>query len=147
MGSRFRKWEAKAVLAYLFFRHLFLKVLLFWRKDKNSLAKFFTNYREDFIFPVSEAQRGKLADFQRCQACSLCTFSCEAVQTGRAPASFEPKYLLLSSGRSSHESAFFSDAWLPCVACKTCTVQCPNDVPIHDMAEEILSRFKVLGKS
>lgn len=135
------KLKAQFVLAMLFFGHLFFRALFFWM-PKGDSARFLTNFRSDGIFPIGESERSQMASYQRCQACSLCTFSCTAVKNGTAPAAFEPKYLMLGPGRSSHESEFFLEEWVPCTECTECVVLCPNDVPIHEMAMRIIERRK-----
>ena len=135
------KLNAKFHLAMTFFWHLFLKLIFFWRPRVDS-EKFLNNFRADGIFPVSPRERQLMPALERCQACSLCTFSCAAVKEGKAPAAFEPKYLMLGPGRSPHESEFFLEEWVPCTECAACTVLCPNDVPIHDMGEIIIERRK-----
>ena len=94
MSNRFPKMWAKLVLASLFFLHLFRRVFLFWRRPPG-LANFLENFSKDAIAPVSERERSLMPLFSRCQNCSLCTPSCVAIQSGRAPSGFEPKYLLL----------------------------------------------------
>lgn len=134
-----RRLEAKAVLAGLFFLHLFKRVVFFW-KPHRGLTTFLGNYQSDAIFPVTPNERALMPSFEKCQACSLCTFSCTAVQQGKAPASFEPKFLMLGYGRSGHEAEYYLEEWLPCLECGKCEVNCPNDVPIHEMAETIRTR-------
>ena len=143
MFSRFHKFQAKLALALIFFRHLFLRALFFWRKP-GGLPKFLGHFAADAISPISLHEREVFPQLQRCQNCSLCTFSCVAVQNGKAPSGFEPKFLMLGLGRSSHESEYFLEEWLPCAECEACTVVCPNDVPVHEMATVILERRKQL---
>ena len=133
--------RAKIALAILFFRHLVRRAFLFWRK-KDGLRQFLALYGGDAIYPVSEKERAAMPGFQKCQVCSLCTFTCKAVLDGKAPGNFEPKFLMIGYGRSSHEAEFFLEEWLPCYECRSCTVVCPNDVPLHDMAETIVERRK-----
>jgi len=140
----FRRYQAKAVLASLFIRHLFRRVVFFWRPHKG-LPTFLANYQSDAIFPVTPNERALMPSFQKCQACSLCTFSCTAILQGKAPASFEPKFLMLGYGRSSHEAEYFLEEWLPCLECGKCEVNCPNDVPVHEMAETIRERRERLA--
>src|SRR5690606_21990464 len=110
--SWLQKFEAKLVLAGLFVVHLFRRIVFFWRK-RPGLKEFLENFHEDNITPVDELERKEFPSFQRCQVCSLCTFSCEAITEGRAPAGFEPKFILLGFGRSAHESEYFFEEWLP----------------------------------
>ncbi|MBI1861390.1 MAG: hypothetical protein HYR96_10780 [Deltaproteobacteria bacterium] len=135
------KLTAKLHLALTFFGHLFLRMLFFWRRRPNS-QKFLNHFRADGIFPVSANERNLMPSLEKCQACSLCTFSCTAVLKGTAPAAFEPKYLMLGPGRSPHESEFFLEEWVPCAQCDECTVLCPNNVPIHAMGQVIVERRK-----
>ena len=128
------KFTAKLALAVQFLAHLFYRVLFFWKHQQN-LLRFQNNFRADGIFPMGKKERVLMPDLQRCQACSLCTFTCTAVIQGTAPAAFEPKYLMLGAGRSSHEGEFFLEEWVPCAECEECVVLCPNDVPVHAMAE------------
>ncbi|MBI4402990.1 MAG: 4Fe-4S dicluster domain-containing protein [Deltaproteobacteria bacterium] len=138
------KMQAKLVLALLFFYHLLGKLLFFWRRPKG-LQNFLDSYRADGIFPVGSNERSHFPTYQRCQVCSLCTFSCTAIQKGLAPADFEPKFVMLGYGGSSHESEIFLEEWLPCIECEQCSVLCPNDVPIHGMAQMIIERRKKVG--
>ncbi|MCB0416492.1 MAG: hypothetical protein H6617_08200 [Bdellovibrionaceae bacterium] len=141
MVSWLQKLEAKLVLAGLFFVHLIKRVLFFWKK-KPGLNEFLQNFRGDNITPVGAEERKLFPEFQRCQVCSLCTFSCEAIAAGRAPAGFEPKFVLLGFGRSAHESEYFFDEWLPCLECASCTVECPTHVPVHAMVATVVERRK-----
>lgn len=140
----FSRWKAKLALAFLFFAHLFKRAFFLWKR-RSELPRFLSFYAADAITPISEAERSRFPSFQRCQICSLCTFSCSAIQQGRAPGSFEPKFLMTGFGRSSHESEYFLPEWLPCAECAECTVKCPNDVPVHAMAEQIIERRKNLA--
>jgi heterodisulfide reductase subunit C len=144
VGSAFRKIKAKIVLWVLFFRSLLRRLFFSWKPEKG-LEKFFENYSADAILTVSENERSQFPSYQKCQACSLCTFSCSALHEGRAPSSFEPKFIMLGYGRSSHESEYYLEEWLPCVECKACTVECPNDVPVHTMAQQIIERRHRVG--
>lgn len=144
MDLRLRKLRAQGVLAFLFVIHLLKKVFFFWRRPRG-LSIFLGQYIADGIYPVEERERHEFPSFQKCQACSLCTFSCTAVQQGRAPSAFEPKFIMLGLGRSSHESEVFLEEWLPCIECGSCQVLCPNDVPIHRMAEQIIERRQRVG--
>jgi len=140
----FSKFYAKFVLAIQFFIHLFGRIFLFWRKRKG-LDQFLSQYAADAIYPITPGERKLFPSYQRCQVCSLCTFSCVAIQLGKAPSDFEPKFLMLGYGRSPHESEVFLDEWMPCYECKSCTILCPNDVPIHTMAKQIKKRRERLG--
>lgn len=144
MQRLYSKFMAKLVLGVLFFIHLIDRYLFFWRKRK-SLRDFWSHYASDAIAPVGTEERENFPSYQKCQVCSLCTFSCEAIIEGRAPSSFEPKYLLLGPGRSAHEAEYLFDDWLPCFECQRCTVECPNNVPIHAMADMIVERRKRFG--
>jgi heterodisulfide reductase subunit C len=118
--------------------------LMLWRRAKTR-ERLLSRYRPDGILPVADSERAVFPSFQKCVACSLCTFSCEGIKQGRAAPSFEPKYLLLAIGRSSLDSETFREEWFPCAECDVCTVECPNDVPIHGMVEEIRARRDRLG--
>lgn len=135
----FRRTQAKAVLAALFFIHLFQRVIFFWRK-RRGLPKFLANFSADGIGVVSPAEREGLALDSRCIACSLCTFSCTKIAEGTAPPQFEPKLLLLGFGRSAHEAEYATEDWLPCLECGSCTVVCPTHAPVHAAAERIRER-------
>jgi len=144
MLTAVKKLREKLAWLMLWIRHWFRKIFLAW-KPENGLQTFLEHYAGDAIFPVSESERSSFPAYQKCQACSLCTFSCVAIQEGRAPSSFEPKFIMLGYGRSSHESEFFLEEWLPCIECQACTVTCPNDVPVHAMAQQIIDRRKQIG--
>lgn len=144
MVSQFRRLQAKLWLAGLFFWHLFTRLFSPFRK-RRGLTHFLAQYAADAITPVGEEERQALPRYSRCIACSLCTFSCDAVKRGLAPSDFEPKFLLLGYGRSAHESEYFFEEWLPCVECRECTVKCPTHVPIHAAAQLILERRKRLA--
>lgn len=144
VASPFSKWQAKVYLACLFFYRLFARFFLFWRRRKG-LEHFLKHYSADAVSPVTPSERFHFASFQKCQVCSLCTFSCTAVKEARCPGNFEPKFLMLGYGRSSHEAEYFLEEWLPCYECGACVVECPNDVPIHAMANEIISRRERSG--
>lgn len=135
----YTKFQAKLALAWMFLIHLIKRVVFFWRKTPG-LSRFLEVYAADAIFPISEKERAKFPSYEKCQICSLCTFTCEAVKQGSAPSSFEPKFILTGYGRSSHESEYFLEEWLPCLECQSCTIECPNDVPVHEMATQILER-------
>lgn len=136
---QFHKIQAKLVLAVLFFLHLLKRIFFFWRKPRG-LEFFLEQFAQDGIFPISPSERTLFPLLQKCQACSLCTFSCTSIIEGKAPSNFEPKLLLLGFGRSTHESENLFDDWLPCLECKSCQVLCPNDVPVHQMANQIIAR-------
>lgn len=140
----YHKFQAKLALAWLFLGHLIKRVLFFWKRS-DGLTKFLATYSGDAIFPVSLGERSAFPSYQRCQVCSLCTFSCAAIKEGKAPSSFEPKFLMIGYGRSSHESEYFIEDWLPCLECVECTVDCPNDVPVHAMGQQIVERRNRLG--
>ena len=130
--------RARMILGY-WFAAAFLGRLMFWRRRlirETLLAR----YGADGIFATSENERAKFPGFQKCVACSLCTFSCAAIREGRAPSSFEPKYVLLAYGRSAADSAVFRKEWLPCSECNACTIECPSDVPLHQLIELVLLR-------
>lgn len=132
----FRSFKSRAILAFLFTLQLVRRVLFFW-KNSSGLDRFLNQYLSDGIFPVSSRERQGFPSYQRCQACSLCTFSCTAIKEGRAPSGFEPKFIMLGLTRSSDESEYFLEEWVPCLECDTCRIECPNDVPIHAAAEQI----------
>lgn len=136
--------KAKLALALTFFWHLLCRLLLFWKK-RPGLETFLKYYAADSIYPISGNERAEFPSYQRCLACSLCTFSCVAIQQGTAPSGFEPKFILLGYGRSPHESEVFLEEWLPCYSCQTCQVLCPNQVPVHLVAERIMKRRNRLG--
>lgn len=140
----YTKFQAKLVLAWTFLIHLIKRVIFFWRKAPG-LSRFLEVYAADAIFPVGEGERAKFPSYEKCQICSLCTFSCEAVKQGKAPSSFEPKFIMTGYGRSSHEAEYFLEEWLPCAECNACTVECPNDVPVHAMVSQIIERRNRLG--
>lgn len=141
MPHPFSKLWAKIVLAIHFLAHLIYRIFFFWKND-DGLNKFFKFYHRDGVYSVLKDERVEWPLYQKCQSCSLCTFSCEPIKLGQAPPSFEPKYIMLSASRSPHESEVFLENWLPCMECKSCTVLCPNDVDIHLMVERILERRK-----
>lgn len=144
MSRSFSNWWARFVLSVLFFYHLIKRVCLFWRR-RGGFEQFMKQYHADGILPVSARERALTPSYQSCQTCSLCTFSCTAVQKGTAPSDFEPKFIMLGYGRSPHESEIFLEEWLPCLECETCHILCPNEVPIHAMASQIIERRKRLG--
>lgn len=144
MGSWFSKFWAKCVLGVLFIIHFFRK-LAFWKKSEPGLVTFLGHFGGDGVYEVSKRERAQFPSYSKCHACSLCTFSCTAVRDGNAPFDFEPKFIMLGYGRSPHEAEYFLEEWLPCLGCKRCTVECPNDVPIHAMASQIIERQKKLG--
>ena len=133
--------RARIILGY-WFAAAFLGRLKFWRRRQVREA-LLTRYRLDGIFATSEADRAGFTGFQKCVACSLCTFSCTAIREGRAPASFEPKFAILAYGRSAADSEVFREEWLPCATCNACTVECPSDVPLHRMIELVLLRRSI----
>lgn len=92
------------------------------------------------IVVVAAEERKHATDYERCQVCSLCTFSCVAVREGTAPPAFEPKQLILGPGRAPGDGAYTWELWVPCATCGKCTVECPNEVPVHRIAEEIARR-------
>lgn len=141
MVSRFRRLQAKLVLAVLFIWHLLSRLFLPFRK-RRGLGEFLAQYAPDAITPMGEEERKQLPEFSRCLACSLCTFSCEAIKQGRAPSDFEPKFLLLGYGRSAHEAEYFFEEWLPCLECRECTVDCPTHVPVHAAGQLVIERRK-----
>jgi len=137
--SGLRNFQAKFILALLFLKHLVVWVLRFWIK-REGLNRFLKQYSDDGITFVTQKERNHFPHYQRCQICSFCTFSCRAILDGRAPSDFEPKFILLGFGRSSHEAELANEKWFPCVNCQGCTVECPNDVPIHAMASLLVER-------
>ena len=139
MAFKFRKWEAKIVLAFLFLGHLIKRLLFFWQR-RPGLTSFQENFREDSIFNVSEAERKGLPQFQKCLNCSLCTLSCSAVIDGSAPNGFEPKTIPLSLLRSEHEVEYLLEEWLPCQNCGQCVAECPNHLPLHDAVKLVVAR-------
>ncbi len=144
MGIRLHKIWARIYLGSLLIIHLLRRVFFFWRKT-HGLNKFLEYFSLDAITPVEESEREIFPSFQKCINCSLCTFSCTAIQQGKAPSGFEPKFILLGLGRSPHESEIFLEEWLPCIECGHCQVLCPNDVPIHKMGEVIIQRRQRVG--
>lgn len=139
MRLAFRRSFARFVLLFLFIAHLFKRAFFFWKKPPG-LKNFLDKFSQDAIFPLSVDERARMPHFQKCIACSFCSFSCVAIGKGKAPSGFEPKLILLGFGRSAHESEYFLEEWLPCYECSECTVECPNDVPIHEMARYIVQR-------
>ena len=139
MASLVRNFRAKAALAFLFFVHLLHRCVFFWRPARG-LRTFLSNYELDSVFSVSEFERRMMPHFQKCQACSLCTFSCLAIQEGKAPMKFEPKMIMLGFSRSAHEAQYAYEDWLPCIECDACSVICPNQVPIHEAVQLVLER-------
>jgi heterodisulfide reductase subunit C len=137
------KLKARAILFLLFVSQLLRRLTL--RKPSAGLDRFLSQYAADAVTAVSEGERLRFPGFQKCLACSQCTFSCAAIRDDRAPSAFEPKYLLLSLGRSSHETEFSLPEWIPCLECESCTVECPNDVPVHEMAEQWRERRNRVG--
>lgn len=139
LKSRFagRPWLKLRYLARRVY-HLFR----FWKKEEG-LPEFLSRYGADGARTIPRDERALFPSFEKCQACSLCTFSCAAVRDGIAPPAFEPKYLLLAFGRSPELAV---DDWVPCAACSGCTVECPVDAPIHAMAQNIVDRLRKLGE-
>lgn len=132
----FRRAKSRAILVFLFIGQLVHRLLFFWQRP-SGLARFLSQYAADGISSVSSPERQSFPSYQRCQVCSLCTFSCTAIKEGRAPSGFEPKFILVGLTRSSNESEFFLEEWVPCLECEACRVECPNDVPVHAAAEQI----------
>lgn len=118
--------------------------ILFWRRHQGTEA-FLARYKTEQVVALSESDRARGLEFEKCQACSYCTLSCKAVVEGAAPPSFEPKMLATVFGKNRHETEVFVDAWFPCASCGACTVQCPTDVPLHDLVEQILARRAKVG--
>jgi heterodisulfide reductase subunit C len=137
------KIRARILLGW-WFAVAFLGRLKFWNR-RQARQTLLARYRADSLTAVSENERASFPRFQKCLACSLCTFSCTAIREGRAVASFEPKFLMLAYGRSSRDSEVFREEWFPCAECGACTVECPNDVPIHALIETIRARRGGLG--
>ena len=144
MPAWMRKIFARSILVFLYLSQLTRRFLPRWRAP-DGLERFLAQYVADGVVAIPADERQAFPSYQRCQACSLCTLSCRAIQEGRAPSSFEPKYLLLGLGRSSHESEYFLEEWLPCLECQDCTVTCPNQVPVHAMASRIRERRNRVG--
>lgn len=122
----------------------FHRLFFFWRKGRGA-DTFLERYRADHVLAISESERSLSPSFEHCQVCSLCTFSCEAVRKGDAPASFEPKLIPSVFAKYPHESEVFLEEWFPCARCAACTVLCPNEVPIHAMVQQVLDRRNRLG--
>lgn len=120
------------------------RLLFFWRKGGGAEA-FLERYRPDHVLAVTETERRLAPDFEKCLMCSLCTFSCQAIQTGEAPVSFEPKLLVGVFGKFTRDSEIFTEEWFPCMKCSACTVLCPNDVPVHAIVEQVIGRRGRLG--
>lgn len=120
------------------------RLFFFWRPGRGAEA-FLERYRPDHVLAVTESERSLAPALEKCQHCSLCTFSCEAIQKGEAPASFEPKLIVGVFGKYTHDSEVFMEEWFPCAKCGACTVLCPNEVPVHAMVEQVLNRRNRLG--
>ena len=120
--------------------------VLFWRDD-TALDQVLAQYGPDRLYRVLGEDRARAPAFQKCIACSLCTFSCRAVREGMAPPSFEPKQLAIGFGRGAIANPQLPAAWAPCASCDHCTVECPNDVPVHAIAESLIGMRKTLTSS
>ena len=143
---QWRRLQAKLFLAGVFFWQLAWRILsLGFLRKRNRIEEFLENYALDGILPVESAERSLMPLSQACQNCSLCTLSCSALRQGTAPSGFEPKYILLALGRSSHESEIFMETWVPCVECSECTVLSPVGVPVHGVASLIVARRNRVG--
>jgi heterodisulfide reductase subunit C len=138
------RYKARLWLVWWFVVSLVRRTVFFLR-GRRARDQILARYRPDGIFAITEGERAAFPSYQKCLACSLCTLSCSAIRENRAPSSFEPKYLLLASARSARDSEIFREEWLPCAECQACTVECPNDVPIHAVVREILDRRRQLG--
>ena len=145
MALRYR-YDGRRGLSFRFQLRRLARLFLFWRKEQE-LPDFLARYAADGVRAIPAAERNLFPAFQKCQACSLCTFSCSAVRDGIAPPAFEPKYLMLGQGRSALEAELALDEWIPCVQCSGCTVECPVDVPIHEMGQAIVERRRRLTES
>lgn len=134
------RWSLNKVRARIILGYWFVVTALgrlrFWerRQVRQNLLE---RYRPDGLSAMRDTERAVFASFQKCVNCSLCTLSCEGIREGRGAPSFEPKFLLLAYGRGPRSGDVFRDDWIPCAACNACTVECPNDVPIHTVADTI----------
>ncbi len=138
-----RLFSIQLYLAFDRLRHRVQRRLFFWRRDKGSEV-FLERYRPDSVLAVTSQERTNAIEFERCVLCSLCVYSCEAIQKGEALPGFEPK-LIAAVFAKSHEAELFTDSWFPCVQCKACSVLCPNGVPLHTMANQLVQRRQNLG--
>jgi heterodisulfide reductase subunit C len=120
------------------------RLFFFWRRSRGAEV-FLERYRADQVLAVSETERSLAPSLEKCLHCSLCTLSCDAIQKGVAPSSFEPKQIVGVFGKYTHDSEIFLEEWFPCTSCQACTVLCPNSVPVHAMAEQIVNRRDRLG--
>ncbi len=145
MALRYR-YDGRPGLSLGYLMRRLSAFFLFWR-EKEELPAFLAQYAAEGVRAMPAAERTLFPAFQKCQACSLCTFSCSAVRDGVAPPAFEPKYLMLGQGRSAPEAELALDEWIPCVQCSGCTVECPVDVPIHEMGQAIIDRRRRLTES
>jgi heterodisulfide reductase subunit C len=128
------RFEGRRWLKLRYFLRRAYHLFLFWQKEEG-LAPFLARHKAEGLWTLSREARALAPSFEKCQVCSLCTFTCAAVRDGTAPPAFEPKYLLVALGRAPELSV---EEWVPCAACTACTVECPVDVPIHAMAQSIV---------
>jgi len=139
-----RLFSIRVYLAFLRLWRRCERILFFWKAGRGAEA-FLEHYRGDQILAVTPTERTRAPEFEKCVACSLCTFSCQAIRKQDAPESFEPKLIVGVFAKRSHDSEVFLEEWFPCARCGSCTVLCPNEVPIHAMVEQVLGRRNRLG--
>lgn len=136
-----------SIRVYLAFHRFWRKanrVVFFWKPGRGAEV-FLERYRPDHVLGVSETERSQSVASERCQVCSLCTMTCQAIQTGQAPAQFEPKQMVAFFTKCENASEIFIEDWYPCAKCNACTVLCPNQVPVHAMVEQLMQRRARLG--
>ncbi len=136
-----------SIRAYLALHRVWRKtqrLVLFWKPGRGA-ELFLERYRPDHVLAVSEDERSYSTATERCQVCSLCTMTCQAIQSGDAPALFEPKQMVAFFAKYENASEIFLEEWYPCSKCGACTVLCPNQVPVHTMVEQLMQRRARLG--
>lgn len=109
----------------------------------DELEALLTQYRDTSLRLPETEERSAILAAEACVSCSACALGCRAIREGQAPPAFEPKLLVLELGNSRTTQTASFEAWSVCARCGDCTARCPFGVPIHQVAQQFLTREEV----
>lgn len=142
------KFDKKGILAILnlaiqFNIHIFKRIFpLFIKKD--GIEVFEENYRNDNLFSLTEEERNKLFNFEKCINCGICSSQCVVLSVLEKNNFLEPRFITSSLSRALNEFNTNIDIIYNCLICEACKVLCPQGIPIPEVVSFI--KNKILKK-
>ncbi len=139
-----KKLATYAFMAKFYFGHHLGRLWRSERKQEEELGKFFANYREDGILPLTPEERAAFPSLQACVSCGLCTSECLlTAPPGNLSGEIrlDPRLLAVAYSRSTPEFWAVRDLLEKCDVCGLCEEVCPTDTPLKRLANFIAGKL------